>query len=293
MSDSEYISESENISESESEEKIKKSPIRKKTDEEIKNKNEELKRNIEELKRLIEYKKRPEIRELEKRISKEEILRNQEDTRNYNTVEEYKEGLRKRAENMKITKIKRGKYKKHKDIKYIFITINPMECTVNDIYDIIKKLEKMKNLKIESYVFEQRGETMDDMGIGKHIHILAKKECAISEFKRRIMSALKKTKLIKDENKINIINVTDKEGIEHYMQGKKSPEKFKKMKITRRWREIYGMHHIYHKTAISEYQWCDIEIKKIEAEKVTRGEDIYIVVEINNKKVSIKLNDYI
>lgn len=293
MSESDYYNESDEIISTEEETPNKKTVINKKKETAKVESLEEVNKKLDKLKELLEYKKRPEIKELEKKICKEELLRNQENKGYYLTVEDYKEGLRKRAEAVKIKVNKRGKYKKQKTIDYLFVTINPIECEITELKNIIERLDN-KEIKICSYIFEQRGETDDEIGKGKHIHMLIKKRNSISYYKRRILSMLRKTELIEYQESINIIEVTNKEGIDYYMQGKKAPEKLTKMKYTKIWREQNKLKDIYIvRGEINKYTEPNIKSTKKEVDYITIDDDHYIVVEVNNKKITIKLDNNI
>lgn len=275
---------SDSIESSESDEiySVKPSPIKKKSPIKVKN-------STDTAEEFHKYKNSSVIVELEKNIKKEEIKKGiyRHDTDN-KYIKEHLKDLKNRAKILN-NKSKRGKYNIDK-VKYVFVTLNPDDCTIvqlKNIIDIIKT-----KYDICSYVFEQRGAELQHFGHGKHIHMILKKDSTTSDMLRRLFSSIKKTKLFDDIQKIDIQKISNKDTVEHYMQGKKDPVKLPSYDMTVMWRIKNKLKHIYViRGEISEYISPVVTIKDVTTKYVTIGLDKYIIVigEDGNEK-SIKIN---
>lgn len=158
--------------------------------------------------------------------------------------------------------IKRGKYTKTEKPKYLFITLSPKECEIEDLHTIIKNLRKKSWLELHSYTFEQRSETMDDMGLGKHIHMIIKnvlkaKSKIIQEFHNCIHKLCDKEKI-----DIKTLDEESKENAEKYMQGLKIGEKYRSTLINAEWRKQNALKTIY--IINKETKIIDMDVKKEE-----------------------------
>lgn len=123
-----------------------------------------------------------------------------------------------------------------KEISYFFVTLNPPECTIDDLKLIISKLSNRCWFKIHSYVFEQRGDTNETKGNGKHIHLIIEKLIRKSQVINNTKTALKK---LFDSIKIDIreITINGKYIREQYMKGHKAFNKLECVKIDQIWRK--------------------------------------------------------
>ena len=275
------IIEDDDLISSESEEiQIKKKPISKKTDYEL----------------YEQFRKRETVKNYEKRINMKRLEKGiydlTEDEKKNKYIKKYIDDLNEKAKEIKL-KSKRGKYT-DKGKQYLFITINPRECDIKDLDKIIDKLRK--KLYIYNYVYEQRGEKVEEMGKGKHIHMITKKEKAPSDTIRDIKYGINKLNLIDNVNKIDIkkVNREGRRKCELYMQGKKSEEKREKQKINEIWREKNKLEEIYvingkYEKYEEEYE----EIGKVEGIHIKKNNESYIIVEINGKKISVNIQQYL
>ena len=127
------------------------------------------------------------------------------------------------------------KYNK-KDPMYYFITINPIECTTSDIESIINSINKRKFVNLHCYTFEQRGTILDDIGKGKHIHLIIDKTIAKSDAIKYIHNSIKKYCTLEN---VDIREITENGKIlrENYMRGNKQFDKLQSVEIDKIWRE--------------------------------------------------------
>ena len=184
---------------------------------------------------------------------------------------------------------------KAKEQHYYFLTINPKECEVNDLLKITELIMKRSWVKMYSYVYEQRGETIKDKGIGKHIHMIIDKSIRKSQALVSIHSAIKN--YCTREN-IDIREMTKNGKLirENYMRGNKTDVKLQSVEIDKLWRKENNLEAIY--TIIkedivdmknindNEINIIDDEIREVNGFKQM---DIKIE-EIHNKKI-IKIKD--
>jgi hypothetical protein len=78
------------------------------------------------------------------------------------------------------------------------------------------------------------------------------------------------------------------------MQGKKTPDKLLKMKYTTKWRKYNKLKEIYIKSGdISIYEKPRITTYQQDAEIIIMGKDTYILINIGDKRITVKLNDYL
>jgi hypothetical protein len=178
---------------------------------------------------------------------------------------------------------------KQKDKSYYFLTINPKECEINDLEIIIGKLKSKKWMKIYSYVFEQRGETNDNKGIGKHIHLIIDNNKPKCEVIREIHNAIK---IYCEKEKIDLkkMDQNGKAIREKYMKGDKIESKLSSVKIDKIWRKENKLKDIFilikEKNEIKENE-NDDEVKIIEEEidkELGYQNCLYFIEEKNNKK---------
>lgn len=167
------------------------------------------------------------------------------------------------------------KYKK-KDHLYFFITINPMECDIDAIEEIINIIKKKKYIKLHCYTFEQRGININELGKGKHIHMIIDKTLAKSDILRFIHSSIKKYCTIEN---IDIRKITENGKIvrENYMKGHKSFEKLESVEIDKIWRKENNLQDFYE--IIKSNTLNDKDIRDIKDEEFT-----IIEKEIGNEK---------
>jgi hypothetical protein len=117
---------------------------------------------------------------------------------------------------------------------YFFVTINPREIELSQLKSFINLCQVHHKSWFEclSYSFEQRGETFDDVGKGKHIHMIIKKnDKKKSDVIRELFSTLKN--YCSNPEHINVRKVKndfEKCNVEKYMKGIKSTEKENKSK---------------------------------------------------------------
>lgn len=155
---------------------------------------------------------------------------------------------RERDAQEKMSKLKSKKmagttYKK-KLTSYYFITINPNDCTVSDIEHIIEKLSKKPYFVIQCYTLEQRGITPDELGKGKHIHMIVDKTKPKSELLRLIHSSI--NKYCTEENiDIRKIDAAGRLASEAYMYGLKHADKIPLVKMDILWRKQNNLKNMY------------------------------------------------
>jgi len=146
---------------------------------------------------------------------------------------------------------KRGEYKITHN--YLTVTINPKECNISDLHDIIDIINKKKWVNLICYSFEQRGETTIDKGVGKHIHLILSKPDELERstptcIRRLLYNSLKEyfdsntDKIIK----IKKVNNVSKTKYEEYMKGDKDESKLRRVEIDNIWRKENNLNKIYY-----------------------------------------------
>lgn len=146
--------------------------------------------------------------------------------------------------------LKKRKYKKTKQPvkKYFFITINPKECEIYDIMEIIRRLKQYKRwLKIINYTFEQRGETMETMGNGKHIHMIIEnnENMEPSRMQKGFYTCLKN--YCEDKKAIHIKGFEENQlnYYTNYILGEKKEDKMNKVNTDNIWRANNNLKCVY------------------------------------------------
>lgn len=147
-----------------------------------------------------------------------------------------------------------------KDIKYVWLTINPRDDDLDALVDTVDRILRKKWLIKAQYQFEQRGKTKDDVH-GFHVHMLITKPKTkrISEIKREILSTCKGIcggKLGKTCN-IKFKTKHQGEGYIAYLLGQKKEAKMDSVEVDKWWRSQYGLEspaglHIYNALDESE-----------------------------------------
>ncbi|ARF12649.1 hypothetical protein Klosneuvirus_12_6 [Klosneuvirus KNV1] len=146
---------------------------------------------------------------------------------------------------------KRGEYKITHN--YLTVTINPKECNISDLHDIIDIINKKKWVNLICYSFEQRGETTIDKGVGKHIHLILSKPDELERstptcIRRLLYNSLKEyfdsntDKIIK----VKKVNNVGKTKYEEYMKGDKDESKLRRVEIDNIWRKENNLNKIYY-----------------------------------------------
>ena len=133
---------------------------------------------------------------------------------------------------------------------WYFITINPKpEIKLSDFVSKIESITEWKIFKKGYYVFEQRGETEDELGKLPHCHILLEKYTI--EFARlltRLETSFKKYCNPPYKNTINVktkIKEHALETLDEYMAGAKQNDKLDKCFLDRMWRSKNNLKDIY------------------------------------------------
>jgi len=134
-----------------------------------------------------------------------------------------------------------------------FVTINPTQCDLNILTDIVDNITDANYTPdILAYVYEQRSDKKENMGVGGHIHMLVKNTCKASLITRSIYRAICKLDRTHDYiNSINCINVvevksdTQLKKFINYMKGKKSPDKMPVCAINTEWRKLNCVEQFY------------------------------------------------
>lgn len=135
-----------------------------------------------------------------------------------------------------------------------------------------------------SYVYEQSGESNETLGHNNHIHMLTVKHVAKSKLIDQLFKSLSS---VLSMNNIHVECVLDSERdkIENYMQGIKTPDKMNKVLYNDLWRKKYNIPSIItvdNKTIIKQ---LDCKISKPDEDYNTN------IVIINDKKyVRFKFN---
>lgn len=283
---------------------------------------ERIKATRDEIEEANEFIENPIYKSVKKRIEQDKIIYNIKETNNpvikvhLKTLEEDKEQINKvkkelkekeikeREEDKKLKK-KRKAYEKNIIHKYALLTINPPECDIKTLDNIIKKLKANEKINIYSYVYEQRGGEEETKGEGKHIHMIIDIYDSPSNMINKIFLLLssKKNNYLSHRECVDI--KYGDEGLikkylfdpyetktkwEHYMQGNKHPSKIKSYMMTMKWRKENKIKDIYKvKGKISEYIFKEPEIMSIETKIMTLNNDQYIILCINGEDKYIKL----
>jgi len=192
--------------------------------------------------------------------------------------------------NKKSNKAKRGPYKEKDKTEYYFITICPINKNASELIEIMSKiLKRNEYFNICSYTYEQRGEENLTIGQGSHIHILSKKLVKKSVIIDQIYKSIHKLSN-KESIDVKIIPESDRNKVELYMQGHKSPDKIKKVTNNIIWRknnEIeQDIYCIDKKTVLKEFTYKQ---EKKECEIFYIGDETYIQVVINGEKKLVKI----
>lgn len=143
---------------------------------------------------------------------------------------------------------------KHKKIEqFIWLTICPEpKCSLPKFITAIDKFTRGVNLKSCKYVYEQRGENIQELGKGFHCHLLIMKQAKLapSQFERHCKSAFKECVGC---NKAIHIQYFPKDHPDNfweekidYLHGKKwDKEKDAKIQMDILWREKHSLKSVY------------------------------------------------
>lgn len=150
--------------------------------------------------------------------------------------------------------------KKFKGIltEYMFITINPdpkLNISVLTLYNKFAKLVKSKCISDYLMTFEQRGESVSNIGYGPHIHfILRHKYRRYCELRKHISGLYREC--VGNDNAIDIRHckgMTDVRNRVTYIIGdKQSEEKRKKQEIDKIWKQEKNIEEYYGNKDIAE-----------------------------------------
>lgn len=140
---------------------------------------------------------------------------------------------------------------------WILITIRPKDETLVRLQEVTNRIVSKKWLKDKClYVYEQKGETIEELGQGMHVHILAKligmkhgnKQKSKKQCLDEIISTCRTFKLNIEDNCIDA-KVGPKRDVQQvigYLTGvKASEEKHKAQKMDILWREKNGIISLY------------------------------------------------
>lgn len=113
--------------------------------------------------------------------------------------------------------------------KYIFLTINPNpHITLLDFLGKINKMMTKKWITNYLYVFEQRGETLEELGKGFHFHLILEKPKTkkYSEMLRELANSANAVTDSSNYNFFNIKNISEeeKERKIKYLTGRKADD---------------------------------------------------------------------
>lgn len=183
---------------------------------------------------------------------------------------------------------------KTKTKKYYFITINPIECEKNDLDKIMSGICKKKWIKIYSYVYEQRGKSEEEIGKGKHIHILIEKNKKKNEVIKEIHNTIKQ---YCDKEKVDVKEITEKEKNDriNYMKGNKCNDKKLLVEMDKIWRNKNGIKDYYElikeNNVNNDIINNNLDNNKINQKLEKEYDNCKIITDINNKKyIMIKIN---
>lgn len=136
------------------------------------------------------------------------------------------------------------------------VTINVQQEAAQKLPDLSDKCAKwttQKHIKDFEYVFEQRGDTMDTMGTGTHVHAIISSDCTKSEIIKRTASTFKA--FIGSPQSIDVrpipMDLLDQKRA--YIRGvKKSDEKKRKCVIDNIWRFQNNLREVYSSHGLEE-----------------------------------------
>nr|UOF79429.1 rep protein [Cressdnaviricota sp.] len=142
------------------------------------------------------------------------------------------------------------------ETKSYFVTVNPKEKTeLSVLQKLLTNFLKRRIIKDYIYSYEQRSETMEDIGKGLHIHMLIKVQSDKSKYLRQYLGeSFKRVIGYNNNNIINIRHIT-KDMIEDkisYIKGYKwDKEKDKKILIDKEFRKNNNLLEFYLKSDIN------------------------------------------
>jgi len=133
---------------------------------------------------------------------------------------------------------------------FAFITINPLpDVPLSDFRKAVEKSVKKTFIKKSLYVIEQRGENMEELGKGPHVHMLIdKKDYRPSHMRREFVRSFEKICDVSNPSCFNIKSCKpeDLSKRQKYMLGVKSDEKkHLKQKIDRPFRRKFAIKDYY------------------------------------------------
>lgn len=136
------------------------------------------------------------------------------------------------------------------------VTINVQEEAAQKLPDLADKCAKwttQKHIKDYEYAFEQRGDTMQSMGTGTHIHAIISTDSTKSEIIKRTASTFKA--FIGSPQSIDVrpipMDLLDQK--RSYIRGvKKSDEKKRKCVIDKIWRHQNNLREVYSSNGLEE-----------------------------------------
>jgi hypothetical protein len=161
------------------------------------------------------------------------------------------------------------------------VTISPKQCEIEDLKKIVKELRKKEWFILLSYTFEQRSDDLENMGYGKHIHMIIINNKPPSQVIESIHCKINK---YCEKEKIDIRLLQDdkeKERTEKYMQGLKLGDKYEKSKIDIEWRKKNNLDNIYIVRGETKKIMVDVEkVEKLYEEEIIDGE-LYALINKN------------
>lgn len=133
---------------------------------------------------------------------------------------------------------------------YIWLTVNPPEDDLEALRRAVEKAVTKKWIKGYFYVYEQRGETLEEAH-GYHAHILISKgEKYPSPARTELYNSFKK--LFPDEKPhytgtfhLRFVEADVASTKMAYLQGQKTAEKQSKVLVDRAWRELHSLEPYY------------------------------------------------
>lgn len=145
--------------------------------------------------------------------------------------------------------------KRKKDTGVYFITISPPpEANLIEFINATHRFMTLKVVKEGSYVFEQRGETEEEMGKTFHAHLLVTRRSKPSAFNKELHRIFDNFfRELPTEEILNVENVEnmEKSKVNRYINGEKyGQRKGKKAGIDKLWRKKLNIKDIYTTTDI-------------------------------------------
>lgn len=134
---------------------------------------------------------------------------------------------------------------------YCFITINPPDDVSLKVFKTAVEKLVARNIYTESiYVYEQRGSSSEDMGKGRHCHLLCKRNLMYkpSKVAELTKNTLKNIVDVKNPALLNIQHIGEeyaKDKIEYITGEKTGDGKDQKQEIDIPWRESEGLEAFY------------------------------------------------